>query len=130
MDELAINKEKQHVTLEQAILQGGNALVPFEFDYPNTDFVVEVKLKPITSGELSDAGQRAKINPESTVDLEVLKIAVFNVDETSFDDDIIMSLPAGVVFDLVWQIFDISGLDPQTLNERVPKSSANQLEGF
>lgn len=128
MDELVINKEKQHVTLEQAILQGGNALVPFEFDYPNTDFRVEVKLKPITSNELQDAGQRAKINTESTVDVEVLKIAVFNVDETSFDDDILMSLPAGVVFDLVWKIFDISGLDPQTLNERVP--SSNQLEGF
>ena len=128
MDELVINKEKQHVTLEQAILQGGNALVPFEFNYPNTDFVVEVKLKPITSSELQDAGQRAKINTESTVDLEVLKIAVFNVDETSFDDDILMNLPAGVVFDLVWKIFDISGLNPQTLNERVP--SANRLEGF
>lgn len=130
MDELKINKEKQHVTLEEAILQGGNALIPYDFDYPNTDFVVEVKLKPITSGELSDAGQRAELNPESTVDLEVLKIAVFNVDETSFSDDIIMNLPAGLVLDLVWKIFDISGFDQQTLKEKVPQASVNQLPGF
>lgn len=130
MDELKINKEKQHVTLEEAILQGGNALIPYDFDYPNTDFVVEVKLKPITSGELSDAGQRAELNPESTVDLEVLKIAVFNVDETSFNDDIIMGLPAGLVLDLVWKIFDISGFDQDTLKEKVPQASVNQLPGF
>lgn len=130
MDELKINKEKQHVTLEEAILQGGNALIPYDFDYPNTDFVVEVKLKPITSGELSDAGQRAKLNPESTVDLEVLKIAMFNVDETSFSDDIIMGLPAGLVLDLVWKIFDISGFDQDTLKEKVPQASVNQLPGF
>lgn len=129
MDELKINKEKQHVTLEEAILQGGNALIPYDFDYPNTDFVVEVKLKPITSCELSDAGQRAKLNPESTVDLEILKIAVFNVDETSFSDDIIMGLPAGLVLDLVWKIFDISGFDQDTLKE-VPQASVNQLPGF
>ena len=130
MDELKINKEKQHVTLEEAILQGGNALIPYDFDYPNTDFVVEVKLKPITSSELSDAGQRAELNPESTVDLEVLKMAVFNVDETSFNDDIIMNLPAGLVLDLVWKIFDISGFDQQTLKEKVPQASVNQLPGF
>lgn len=130
MDELKINKEKQHVTLEEAILQGGNALIPYDFDYPNTDFVVEVKLKPITSGELSDAGQRAELNPESTADLEILKIAVFNVDETSFSDDIIMNLPAGLVLDLVWKIFDISGFDQQTLKEKVPQASVNQLPGF
>ena len=70
------------------------------------------------------------INPESTVDLEVLKIAVFNVDETSFSDDIIMGLPAGVVLDLVWKIFDISGFDQQTLKEKVPQASVNQLPGF
>ena len=128
MSELKINTEKKHMTLEQAITKGADALIPYEFDYPNTDFVVEVRLKPITNKELANADQLAKVNPDTTVDLELLKMAVFNTDDTAFENETIENLPAGVVMDLAWKICDISGIDFNKIRERT--SSSAGLEGF
>ena len=128
MAELKINTETKPVTLEEAITKGKNALIPYEFKYPNTDMVVEVKLKPVTSQEFNNVAQIAKVNPETTIDVELLKIAVFNIDDTLFDEEIISNLPAGVVFDLSWQICDVSGIDFDKIAER--QNSSQKIEGF
>ena len=128
MSELKINTEKKHMTLEEAITKGVNALIPYEFDYPNSDFVVEVQLRPVTNKELSNIDAKAKVNPDTTVDLELLKLAVLDLEGEPFSEDIIEKLPAGVVMDLAWKICDISGIDFNKIRERTSISAG--LEGF
>ena len=128
MAELKINTEKKHMALEQAITEGKDALIPYEFDYPNSDFVVDVQLRPVTSKELSNIDAKAKVDPDTTVDLELLKIALLDLEGDPFPDEIINNLPAGVVIDLAFNICDISGIDFNKIAER--QSSAGQLEGF
>ena len=126
---MKINEKAQKiVSLEQAITEGTKALIPYEFEYPNSDLTVEVKLKPITSKEAQHIGQIVKLDPETTFDLELLKIALFNVDESSFETEILEKLPMGVVLDLSYKICDISGIDLET--QKKQEQPINELAGF
>lgn len=125
--ELKINNEQNFVSLEQAITEGSSALIPYEFEYPNTDLSVEVKLKPITNPELQEVTQASELSGRS-LDIELLAIAMFNTDGSSFERELLEKLPAGVVLKLSFKIMDISGMDVEELNQR--RSSASQLPGF
>lgn len=127
MDELKINEETNFVSLEQAITEGANALIPFEFEYPNTDLSVEVKLKPITNPELQNILQENQLSGAS-LDIELLSIAMFNPDGSCFEKELLEKLPAGVVLKIVYKIMDISGMDVDELNQH--KTSTSQLPGF
>lgn len=107
--ELKIKETNKYATLEQAITEGGNALIPFEFDYPNTDLTVEIKLKPVNNKEVNSALQEQKLE-DTTFEIELLKASMFNPDETPIDKDIIANLPAGVVSIIAEKIADISGI--------------------
>lgn len=128
MSELKINTETKHITLEEAITKGADAFIPYEFEYPNTDLVVEVQLRPVTSNELANIDAKAKVDPDTTVDLELLKIAVLDLDGEQYPDEIIEKLAAGVVMDLAWKICDISGIDFNKIAEK--RSSIGLIEGF
>lgn len=123
---MEINKEEKFITLEQAITEGGDALIPYKFKYPNSDMIVEVKLKPVTSKALQEINQIVKLDPETNYDLELLKIALFNVDDTLFDDEILFKLPAGVVYDLVLKISEFSGVDM----DKIINNTSKDLAGF
>ena len=125
--ELKIENTQKFATLEQAITEGGNGLIPYEFDYPNTDLTVEVKLKPLTNPELDSAAQSSKITG-NTVDIEILSFALFNTDGSNFGTDLLIKLPAGVVLELVYKIMEISGFDINKLNEL--KSDIGDIAGF
>ena len=125
--ELKINNEQNFVSLEQAITEGSNALIPFEFEYPNTDLSVEVKLKPITNPELQDVVQSSELSGLS-LDIELLAIAMFNTDGSCFEKELLEKLPAGVVLKVSYKIMDISGMDVEELYQH--RSSASQLPGF
>ena len=134
MDELKINgkptkinEEPHFVSLEQAITEGGSALIPYEFEYPNTNLIVEVKLKPITNPELTSIAQASELS-DSSLDIELLKVAIFNTDGTSFEKELLEKLPAGVVMELAYKILDISGMDIDELSNR--QSTVSQLPGF
>lgn len=113
VDELEINQTKNYVTLEQAITEGKDALIPFEFEYPNSDLIVEVKIKPLTTEESQDAGQLAKTSG-IPVDIELLKKAVLNPDGSEISEDILLPLPAGVVNKLVFKVAEVSGIEFKT----------------
>ena len=110
VEELEINSTKNIVTLEQAITEGKDALIPFEFEYPNSDLIVEVKIKPLTTEESQDAGQLAKTSG-LPVDIELLKKAVLNPDGTPIPQEILEPLPAGVVTKLILKVSEVSGFD-------------------
>ena len=127
MEEMKINQAQNFVSLEQAITEGTKALIPYSFDYPNTDMVVEVQIRPITNPELTQIAQSSEL-AGSSIDLELLQIALFNTDGSNFDYELLEKLPAGVVMDLSYKIMDISGMDFDEIAKR--KSSVSQLEGF
>ena len=114
VEELDINETKHYVTLEQAITEGKDALITFEFEYPNTDgLVVEVKIKPLTTEEAQDAGQLAKVSG-LPVDIEILKKAVLNPDGSTISQEIFEPLPAGVVIKLIRKVAEVSGIEFNT----------------
>lgn len=125
VEELEINSTKEHATLEQAITEGKDALIPFEFEYPNSNLIVEVKIKPLTTEESQDAGQLAKMSG-IPVDIELLKEAVLNPDGTPIPQEILEPLPAGVVTKLILKVSEVSGFDfdPSAVNTR------ESLQGF
>lgn len=125
VEELEINSTKEHATLEQAITEGKDALIPFEFEYPNSNLIVEVKIKPLTTEESQDAGQLAKMSG-IPVDIELLKNAVLNPDGTPIPQEILEPLPAGVVTKLILKVSEVSGFDfdPSAVNTR------ESLQGF
>ena len=125
-EELTIEQTAKFVTLEQAITEGTSAFIPYEFEYPNTDLIVEVKLKPITNSELNNAIQQQKISDKS-LDIEILKISLFNPDETPVNEESIIKLPAGLVAELVQKIADISGLKQ---DKEVQDAMVKDLMGF
>ena len=105
--ELKINKEKNLVNLEQAIKQGGDALIPFEFEYPNTDLTVEVGLKPLTLGSLPNVKM---LNEEEAAEL-IVKQAMFNMDGSEINPEIISKIPIGVLKKISDRISEISGFN-------------------
>ena len=125
VEELEINSTKEHATLEQAITEGKDALIPFEFEYPNSNLIVEVKIKPLTTEESQDAGQLAKMSG-IPVDIELLKKAVLNPDGTPIPQEILEPLPAGVVTKLILKVSEVSGFDfnPSAVN------NMESLQGF
>lgn len=127
VEELKINSEKNFVNLEQAITEGSNALIPYQFDYPNTDLTVEVQLKPITNPELTRIAQESELSGDS-LDVGLIAKAMYNTDGTLFEKELIEKLPAGVVLKLSFKIMDISGMDIEELRNR--QSSISQLQGF
>lgn len=125
VEELEINSTKNIVTLEQAVTEGKDALIPFEFEYPNSDLIVEVKLKPLTTEESQDAGQLAKTSG-LPVDIELLKKSVFNPNGSRISEEILEPLPAGVVNKLVIKVAEVSGIEFNT----PAMNNMDALQGF
>lgn len=125
VDELEINSTKNIVTLEQAVTEGKDALIPFEFEYPNLDLIVQVKIKPLTTEESQDAGQLAKTSG-LPVDIELLKKSVRNPDGSSISEEILEPLPAGVVNKLVLKVAEVSGIEFNT----PAMNNMDALQGF
>lgn len=125
VEELEINSTKNIVTLEQAVTEGKDALIPFEFEYPNLDLIVQVKIKPLTTEESQDAGQLAKTSG-LPVDIELLKKSVLNPDGSSISEEILEPLPAGVVNKLILKVAEVSGIEFNT----PAMNNMDALQGF
>lgn len=125
VEELEINSTKEYATLEQAVTEGKDALIPFEFEYPNLDLIVQVKIKPLTTEESQDAGQLAKTSG-LPVDIELLKKSVFNPDGSIISEEILEPLPAGVVNKLVLKVAEVSGIEFNT----PAMNNMDALQGF
>lgn len=119
MAELEINQTQNIVTLEQAILEGGDALIPFEFEYPNTDLIVEVKLKPLILNDLPAMGN---VSEEELAGILVEK-AMYNVDGSTINPELIKKIPIGTVKKISDRVTEISGFD-------IDELKAGQLKRF
>ena len=119
MEELEIKKTTNIVSLEQAITEGTKALIPFEFEYPNTDLIVEVGLKPITLNMLPNT---SRMTEEEVTSLMVEK-AMFNPDGSEINNEIIQQIPIGTLKKISERITEISGFN---LNEL----KVNELKQF
>lgn len=107
MAELEINQTQNIVTLEQAILEGGDALIPFEFEYPNTDLIVEVGLKPLTLSSVLNMG---KLTEREASEL-IVKQSMFNMDGSEINPELISKIPIGVLKKISDRISEISGFN-------------------
>ena len=105
--ELKIEETTNYATLEQAITEGGDALIPFEFEYPNTDLIVEVGLKPLTLSSIPNAG---RLNEEEAAEL-IVKQAMFNMDGAEINPEVISKIPIGVLKKISDRISEISGFN-------------------
>ena len=107
MAELEIKQTSKTATLEQAILEGGDALIPFEFEYPNTDLIVEVGLKPLTLGSLPNT---TGMGEEEVAKLLVTQ-SMFNKDGSEINSEVISKIPIGIVKKIRDKISEISGFN-------------------
>jgi len=106
-NELEIEETKKYVTLEQAITQGADALIPYEFPFPNTDLIVEVGLKPIT---LKMIPQSKGMTEEELAGVMVEK-SMLNPDGSKIDQALIDKIPIGTMKKISERITEISGFD-------------------
>lgn len=110
--------------LETLITEGTEAYIPLKFQYPGTDKVVGVYVKPVTSQEFVDATRGP-----NNIFIDVLNGALFNNNKEAIPLDIIKKLPAGVVMELYKKIADISAI-PLEENEKVTKEMIEKFMGF
>ena len=107
MDELTIEETNRIVSLEQAITEGTDALISFTFEFPETDLTVEVGLKPITLSILRDVPSNFS---ETEVVYHILGEAVFNMDGTAINNQVLSKIPVGILNQIIERISEISGL--------------------
>ena len=114
-NEIKIKETQNLVTLEQAITQGTDALIPFEFDYPNTDLTVEVALKPLTI----DMVPNTSIMTEEQVVMVMVEKSMHNPDGSTISNELIHKIPLGTLKEISDKITEISGfnLDEMKVNE-------------
>lgn len=124
VDELTIEETNRIVSLEQAITEGTDALIPFTFEFPETDLTVEVGLKPITLSVLREAPSNLS---DTEVVYHILGEAVFNMDGTAINNEVLSKVPVGILNQIINRISEISGLD---LNNIKTGLDVNQLENF
>ena len=111
--------------LETLITEGTDAYVPLKFKYPNTDKIVGVYIKPVTSQEFVNATRLG----ENNIFINVVAMALFGQNKKQIPIEIIEKLPAGVVIELYKKIAEISGI-PTEQNEEVNKEMVDKLMGF
>lgn len=124
VDELTIEETNRIVSLEQAITEGTDALIPFTFEFPETDLTVEVGLKPITLSVLREAPSNLS---DTEVAYHILGKAVFNMDGTTINNEVLSKVPVGILNQIINRISEISGLN---LNNIKTGLDVNQLENF
>lgn len=102
-------KDNQIIELEQLITGGIEEKIPIEINYKGQTF--GALIRPLNSIEWNNATVKAQKNPKTNVELELLKIALYNKDGTEFNPEIIPKLPAGISSTIMKEIARISGVN-------------------
>lgn len=106
--------EEDEVSLEELILLGENKKIPIHIEYPLPDgttkkakaFVKQLTMKEIEGIKVEDVNNST-----------ILQMALFKSNGDPFTPTLIKSLPIGVVNALLSKIFEVSGVDPETLKQ-------------
>lgn len=110
LDNLNITENDLEIyELEQLITNGIEEKVPIEINYNGQEF--GAMIRPLTSIEWNNATTKANRNPQTNIEVELLKLALYNKDGTEFNKELIPKLPAGVSSTIMKEIANISGVN-------------------
>lgn len=107
-----LTQEEELYDLESLILDGVDSKIPIIIDFPTKDGVKKVgaMIKPLTAVEWNNAIRLANKLKDSTNELEIVKLGLFDKKGEPFNYDLLLKLPNGVVKDVFYKISDISGV--------------------
>ena len=106
--------EEEEVSLEELILLGEDKKIPIHIEFPKTDGTnVKAKayVKQLTMKEIEE------INVDNLNNMTLLKMSLLQSDGEPFPPSKIRKLPIGVVNALIEKIFEVSGVDAETLKQ-------------
>lgn len=110
LDNLNINENDIEIfELEQLITNGIEEKIPIEINYKEQEF--GAMIRPLTSIEWNNATTKANRNPNTNIEVELLKLGLYNKDGTPFKPELIPKLPAGVSSTIMKEIANISGVN-------------------
>lgn len=126
-EELDSLKEENAFDLETLIIDGANARIPVEIDFPiykNGELTYKkygVMIRPLKSSELTNATQRGLRDIGSDVNTEIVKLGLCRKNGEQYSSEIVEKLPAGVINTLTEKICEISGIhqDKEKNNELI-----------
>ena len=105
--------EEDEVSLEELILLGENKKIPIHIEYPLPDETTKKAkafIKQLTMKEIEGIKQNDNTSA-------ILQKALFKSNGDPFTPTQIKKLPIGVVNALLNKIFEVSGVDPETLKQ-------------
>lgn len=124
VDELRINETEEEILELDALITGGtDNVIPVQFEYPGTDKIVGVYIRPITTTEFTNSSRMG-----GNVLVNILSYALYNKQKENFDKEKLDKLPAGVVVELYKKIAEISGIP--TEDKELQKKQMDKLMGF
>ena len=124
-----LQQEDEIFELDQIITEGTNAKIPFTFVYPNTTKKVGVMVRPLSTNEYQKAVLTSK-RLKTNFLLELARLGVYKMDESKIPEEILESLPAGVITKITNEINRISGVDLVDGSEDVQQQIFDDLMGF
>lgn len=100
----------EETNLEDLILLGEDKLINIVIEYPTETGRVKAKakIKQLTMKELRNLDLE---NPSFETNIKILSNALYKQDGTTFNQELILALPVGVVNAISAEIMKISGVD-------------------
>lgn len=125
VDELTIEQtDRELFELDALITDGTDNFIPVQFEYPGTDKIVGVYIRPITTTELTNATRGGGSN----IFTNVLTVALYNQQKEHFSEEFLGKIPAGVAVELYKKIAEVSGIP--TEDKELEKKQLDKLMGF
>ena len=110
--------------LETLIVSGTDNFLPLKFKYPNTDKVVGVFIRPVSTTEFANA-----INANGDIFTEILSVSLYDNNKNLIPKNIIERMPVGLCIELYKKVAEISGI-PTDNDKEVSKEMVDKLMGF
>ena len=124
VEELRINETEEEIMELDALITGGtDNYVPVQFEYPGTDKIVGVYIRPITTTESTNSTRMG-----GNIFVNILSFALFNKEKENFSKEVLEGLPAGVAMELYKKIAEISGIP--TEDKELQEKQMDKLMGF
>ena len=126
--ELKINKEQKVFKLEELLVEGTEVRVPITFDYPTENGVVPVSaiIRPISSLEWNNTLKEYSQDLTSFGNA-ILSIGLLSSKGEPIGINLIETMPAGVVDEILKRIQDLSGIKE---NKEEQYALTKELMGF
>lgn len=126
--ELEINTDEKVFKLEELLVEGAKVEVPITFDYPTDNGVVPVSamIRPITSLEWNNTLKEYS-NDLTNFGNAILNLGLLSTTGEPIGLNLIETMPAGVVDEILKRIQDLSGIKQ---NKEEQYELTKELMGF